>query len=194
MIQLNDAKLLMQLAKRAVYTVFSSETINVSDEIKAKFSNKQGVFVTIKLDGKLRGCIGYPYPEFPLYRAVIQAARGAAFDDPRFPPMRIDEMKNSEFELSILSVPKLINVKKPEEYINHIQIGKDGLIIKGRMNAGLLLPQVATEYGWDETEFLNQVCVKAGMHPNAWHDLTNRVYHFQAQVFKEENGDVVEEI
>ena len=194
MIQLNDAELLMQLAKSAVYTVFSSETLNVSDEIKNKFSNKQGVFVTINVDGNLRGCIGYPYPEFPLYRAIIQAARGASFDDPRFPPMRKNEVDQAEFELSILSVPELINVKNPEEYLNQIQVGRDGLIMKGRTGAGLLLPQVATKYNWDASEFLTQTCVKAGMHPNAWHDLTNRIYRFQAQVFKEEEGKVVEEI
>ena len=84
-------------------------------EIETKFKEKQGVFVTLNKNGQLRGCIGYPQPIMPLYKAVINAARAAAFEDPRFPAVRKDELKEISFELSVLTVPELIEAK-PEEY------------------------------------------------------------------------------
>ena len=103
------------------------------------------------------------------------------------------EFEKVNIEVSVLTVPHLIEVRNPEDYINNIKVGRDGLIIKGTFESGLLLPQVAVEYNWDPTTFLNQTCVKAGLDANAWRDFDNiRVYSFQSEVFKEQvKGEVV---
>jgi len=183
---------LLKLAKEAVLSEFSGKELKVSDEIKEKCSKEQGCFVTITKHGELRGCIGFPEPVYPLWKAVIEAARAAAFNDPRFPPLSKEELSEVRFELSVLTVPELIEVSKPEEYLEKIVIGEDGLIIRGYFGSGLLLPQVFTEYNCTPEMALEMTCQKAMLAPGSWRDLSNKVYKFQAQIFSEENGKVVE--
>jgi len=169
---------LLKLARDSLITYFSN-TIPDSD-----FSEKRGVFVTLHKDGQLRGCIGYPDPVMELSLAVIDAARHAAFNDPRFEPVKEDELTELKIEVSVLSVPKVLEVA-PEEYVNNIKIGRDGLIIRGAFGSGLLLPQVATEEKWNATEFLNHLCLKAGMSQDDWKDPVNQILTFQAEIFSE---------
>jgi hypothetical protein len=152
------------------------------------------VFVTLSKDGELRGCIGFPEPTYALKRAIVEAARSAAFDDPRFPPVTKEEMNEITIEVSALTIPKLVKVKDSEEYEDMIIIGKDGLIIRGKFGSGLLLPQVPVDYGWNVKEFLKHLCMKAGLLSDAWKDLDNKIYSFQAQIFEEiePRGEVVE--
>jgi hypothetical protein len=192
MIAIEDGRLLVALARNAVKSALHDESLKVDDYLKNSYSHKGGVFVTITQDGELRGCIGFPEAVMPLYKAIVNAAKSAALEDPRFMPITKEEYKHLSFELSILTPPQKINVKTPEEYLKKIRIGDDGLIIRGNRGSGLLLPQVAIELHWDQKQFLDQICVKAGLERNAWKDLKNELYKFQAQIFSEENGQVVE--
>lgn len=191
MLSLEEGKILIKLARHSIETFFLGNNLVLGTA--EKFSEKQGVFVTIHKFGNLRGCIGYPEPVLPLNRAIVQAARAAAFQDPRFPPLQKSELDEVDIEISVLTVPKLIEVIKPEDYLDRIKIGKDGLIIRG-MSSGLLLPQVFTEYDSTPKEALEMTCQKAGLHNDAWKNPSNQMFKFQAQIFAEQepNGEIVE--
>ncbi|MBP5475806.1 MAG: TIGR00296 family protein, partial [Methanomicrobium sp.] len=167
-----EGKIALAAAKFAVYDKVA-KTANtekaappdISDyEI---FNEKRGVFVTLTEEGELRGCIGYPYPVLPLGEALHDAAVSAAVRDPRFMPVRENELAAIEFEVTILTPPELLTCSAAERPKN-IEVGRHGLIIKDRGMSGLLLPQVATEYGWDAEEFLMHTCIKAGTDRDAW--------------------------
>lgn len=166
-------------------------------EIPKAFEEKSGAFVTINLhpSGELRGCIGYPQPFFPLIKSIEKGAEGAA-EDPRFPPLRAEELDGITVEVSLLTPPQLIEVKKPKELPKHVTVGVDGLSVAQGPYRGLLLPQVAAEYKWDAGEFLSEACMKAGLLADAWLDPATRVYKFQAEVFgeAEPGGTVVRRI
>jgi len=140
---------------------------------------KKGAFVTLKKDDHLRGCIGRIEARKPLYKTVGEMALAAAFDDPRFPPLKPDEWKNMAVEISVLS--PLEEVKD----IDEIEIGIHGLYITKGFHSGLLLPQVASEYRWDRLTFLQETCHKAGLHRDAWRDKDTKVYIFSAEVIGE---------
>jgi uncharacterized protein (TIGR00296 family) len=161
----------------------------IKESLKSEFLEKKGVFVTLHTypSHDLRGCIGIPYPEKELIRAVRDAALASAFEDPRFEPLTKEELGKITIEISILTEPKLIKVKNPKEYINKIKIGRDGLIIKYGWYSGLLLPQVPVEQGWNEEEFLSWLCYKAGLPGDAWYEEGVEIYSFQAQIFYEES-------
>jgi len=139
------------------------------------FYDERGCFVTLTEEGELRGCIGYPEPVKPLIDALIDSARNAC-RDPRFPPLEPSELGKIRIEVSVLTKPKPI---KPSE----VKVGRDGLIIRQGFRSGLLLPQVAVEYGWTKDEFLQHTCIKAGLPPDAWK--TAELLTFQAEVFGE---------
>jgi uncharacterized protein (TIGR00296 family) len=192
MIKQEQAGKLIMLAREAVSAYFQGKEITVSKDIKDEFGEDAGVFVSLYLGGDLIGCIGIPRPTMALYKAVIQSAKGAAFEDPRFPPLRKDQFDRLRIEISVLTEPEVIEVDKPEDYPEKIEIGKDGLMIKDEFGSGLLLPQVAVEWKWKPKEFLEQTCRKAGLEPDCWCNNKRNVYKFQAQVFAEENGKIVE--
>jgi len=182
MLSEEQKKRVLELAREAIESYFQHKEPKFDDKFLSK---KHGVFVTIKLGDQLRGCIGFPEPTYTLGEAIIQASRAAAFNDPRFPELNESELKDIKIEVSVLTEPDEIKVKKPEEYIEKINIGTDGLIAKKGFQAGLLLPQVATEWGWDSKEFLQQTCVKAGLTIDAWKDADTKIFKFQADVFSE---------
>jgi len=145
---------------------------------------ERGIFVTLTKDGELRGCIGFPEPIFPLGVAALRAARSAAFEDHRFQPLQASEVDKVKIEVTVLTTPKQIEVKSQKD-LAKIKIGRDGLIVRQRGYSGLLLPQVATEYGWKAEEFLEHTCQKAGLPKNAWLSPDTKVFKFQGQIFKE---------
>jgi len=155
-------------------------------EIPKAFETKSGAFVTLNEhpSGLLRGCIGYPQPFFPLVKSIEKAAEGAA-EDPRFPRLTSEELDRVTVEVSILTPPELIDVKKPKDLAKSVNVGVDGLSVAQGPYRGLLLPQVAVEYAWDAAEFLSEACMKAGLLADAWLDPATRVYKFQAEVFAE---------
>jgi len=178
-----DKKLLLKLARESIKTYFKAEKPSL-EKVK-HLKEKRGVFVTLHEDGELKGCIGFPMPVYSLNTAIVEAARSAAFHDPRFPPLEEDELDKIEIEISVLTVPEEIKVSHSNEYMEKIKIGEDGLIIQGPFGSGLLLPQVATEQGFNVPQFLNCLCQKAGMGFNCWKDLHNKISKFQAEVFNE---------
>lgn len=138
----------------------------------------RGVFVTLKQEGQLRGCIGYTEPHKPLGEAVAAAAISAATQDPRFSPVTLEQLDSIHIEISVLSVPE------PVGDVEEIVTGRNGLIVRQGFRTGLLLPQVATEYDLDRVEFLEHTCMKAGLPSDAWQEGAE-VLRFSAEVFGE---------
>ena len=137
----------------------------------------RGIFVSLHKEGRLRGCIGYIKPYKSIVQSVAEMAVAAAFDDPRFSPLKAEEVSLLEIEISILG--ELMLIKGPDDVI----IGRDGLYISHPWGSGLLLPQVATEWRWDADTFVREVCRKAGLPPEAWRDAQARLFRFEAEVF-----------
>ena len=138
---------------------------------------RRGAFVTLHRKGSLRGCIGIVMPIKPLNEAIREMALSAAFGDPRFMPLRAEELRGLEIEISVLT--PLREIEDPDE----IEVGIHGLmIVKGR-HSGLLLPQVATENRWDRETLLDNTCLKAGLQPDAWREPDATIYAFSADVF-----------
>ncbi len=138
-----------------------------------------GSFVTITENGQLRGCIGYIRAYKPLYQTVHECAISAALNDYRFTPLQQNELDKIHLEISVLSPLEKV------ENLDDIKVGRDGLLIVKGAYQGVLLPQVATEYGWDRTTFLEQTCRKAGLPPDAYKDKDTTIYKFSAEVFSE---------
>ncbi len=186
-----DGELAVRLARRAIEECLGNGKKIEPDNLPKVFNEHRGVFVTLKtpelIQGikskELRGCIGRPYPILPLGKAIIISAINAARDDPRFHPVKPEEIDELIIEVTVLTVPKLINAK-PKDLPDKIIIGRDGLIVATGMCSGLLLPQVAVEHGFDCTEFLCQTCMKAGLMPDAWLNGAE-VYSFEGQIFEE---------
>jgi uncharacterized protein (TIGR00296 family) len=191
MLSLEQGSVLVKFARGVIKESFKQEVL----EWLPEFSEKQGVFVTLLNfpSHELRGCIGFPNPELPLGKAVMEAAKAAAFSDPRFPALEQNELNKIIIEISVLTVPQEMKCPKAELSKN-IKTGRDGLIIKFDGRSGLLLPQVPVEWKWNAEEFIKQTCIKAGLHPEAWKNPECRVYRFQAQIFSEEKpkGKIVE--
>ncbi len=195
MLTKSEGELAVSLARRAIEECLKNGKKLNPDNLPKVFREKRGVFVTLskkRQSKELRGCIGRPYPVLPLGEAIIVSAINAARDDPRFNPVKPEEMDNIVIEVTVLTVPKRINAK-PGELPEKIVIGRDGLIVATGMHSGLLLPQVSVEHGFDSTEFLCQTCMKAGLMPDAWLSGAE-VYSFEGQIFEEiEPGGEVRE-
>lgn len=181
---IREGELLIQLARESIHSFFTGALMHF-EPYKKKLSQPQGVFVTLFNGGYLRGSIGYPHTKYPLYRAVFHTARSAAFEDKRFPRLTLQEFPSIEIEVSIISEPELLQVKKHQDYLKKIHLGKEGLLIEGIYGKCALLPQVAVDNKWTLEEFLNGLCTEAGLSPDAWHDLKNKVYRFTMQTFTE---------
>jgi len=183
-----EGKELLRAAREAIshYFEFNEEPSILKNVDLDKYQEARGVFVTLKKGKELRGCIGFPLPMFPLGKAVVKAAIAAAFEDPRFPALGKEELRGVEIELSVLTVPEKIEVKDSSEYLEKIKIGRDGLIIKYGGNSGLLLPQVPGEQGWGVEEYLDGICMKAGLAPGTWKEEGISLEAFRAQIFNEE--------
>ena len=186
MISISEGAYLIKLARTSVERYLLESVIIKPDE---DMMDKVGVFVTLNYINSrkqeyLRGCIGFPLPQKSLYESVVEAAIGAATQDPRFPPVHRQELEDIIFELSILTPPAEI-IGKPAEYKNQITLGRDGLMLHCRFGSGLLLPQVPVELKWNVEEYLANICYKAGAPADAWLDPSSKLYKFQAIVFRE---------
>lgn len=181
----NKLKHLVKIARETVERYFESKKLTIKHYPQLK--EKRGIFVTIKTypNGELRGCVGFPLPFYSLGEGVQRAAYAAAFEDTRFPPLEKEELEKVVFEVSILTTPKLIKVRNPKEYLEKIEPGKDGLILKHGIHQGLFLPQVWKEIP-DKENFLSSLCFKALLPPDCWLDEKTRIYKFRVKSFKEE--------
>ena len=169
--------MLLQLAHESILSALEQREISL-DPPTSHLSEQRGVFTSLYLGDALRGCVGYVLPLNSLYRAVAGTARAAAFNDTRFSPITIPEASHLKIELSILTVPKPIS---PEAVV----VGRHGLLITMQGQRGLLLPQVAVEYGWDRETFLRQTCQKAGLPIDAWQNGAT-IEAFTAEIFGDE--------
>lgn len=194
---LEEGSFLVRLARASITSFFASRKILDLKPPYPKLEERSGAFITLNTypDAELRGCIGFPEPIYPLYKAVIRAALAAAFEDPRFPPLSESELEEITIEVSVLTPPERIDtvVESREELPELIEVGKHGLIVRRGPFSGLLLPQVAVEYDWDPREFLDQTCIKAGVHARCWSIEGTEVYRFSAIIFAEKspNGEVL---
>lgn len=167
--------------KNIAHYLTHQEMLPLKDvDVPPEFTEKRGVFVTLKKHGDLRGCIGYPEPVFPLITALLECSVAAALEDPRFRPVTLTEMEEIEVEVTVLTTPEEI-IPAPE----NVRVGEDGLMVERGIYSGLLLPQVAVEWEWDAEEFLCETCMKAGLPPDCWLDKETKVYTFQGQIFSE---------
>jgi len=186
-----EGKYMVKLARATIEAELGLREAPSRADAPKVTQEKCGIFVTLNKAGagshSLRGCIGYPYPVKRLLDALTESATNAAFDDPRFPPVKASEMERILVEISVLTPPETIRVATPREHSSHVKVGEDGLIVSRGMRRGLLLPQVATDWGWDPEEFLSQCCLKAGLPPDAWLLEGTEVQRFQAIIFAEEN-------
>lgn len=172
-----EGRILLNLAHRSIETALAEQPIDTAAPTQ-HLAEPRGAFTTLHLFEKLRGCIGYVLPTGSLYQTVAETARAAAFEDPRFQPVTLDEAPQLKIEISVLSVPRPI---RPED----VEVGKHGLIVTVGMRRGLLLPQVPVEWEWDRETFLEQTCAKAGLPPDAWLRGAD-IQAFTAEVFGEE--------
>ena len=189
-----DGEILVKTARSAVAEYLKTgKMITLQEDFKSKFSYNSGAFVTLSQAKNLRGCIGFPTPEKKLYQSIVEAAIASATEDPRFPSVKYKELEDIVFEVTVLTPPVEIKVENPSEYPNKIKVGRDGLIVKWEFGAGLLLPQVPIEYGWNQEEFLSHTCEKAGAPPDCWKLKSTQVLKFEGIIFKEivPNGNVI---
>ena len=183
----DDKTLLLKLAREAITSQFNDLKINeeLIYEVE-KFDIKKSVFVTLTKNKELRGCIGHVIPILPEYRAIIEAAKSAAFSDPRFPALDRSELPFISVEISVLTPMEKLEVSNAEDYFKKIKIGTHGLFIEAKAGeSGLLLPQVFLEYKADPLHALQMLCQKAGLPVNAWKNLDNNIFVFGAEIFSE---------
>jgi len=185
-----EGAFLVKLARKAVeHNLKDGRIISPTDGVSPKLQEPRGVFVTVNAVAgrtkRLRGCIGFPYPTYPLVKAVVEVAIESATRDPRFPPMSAKELDHVVFEVSVLTPPQLVRVQSPDTYPAAVRIGQDGLIVESGYNKGLLLPQVPVEWGWDAEEFLCQCCMKAGLSPDYWVLKGTKIYKFSCIIAQE---------
>ncbi|MHA2066282.1 MAG: TIGR00296 family protein [Candidatus Thorarchaeota archaeon] len=186
----DEGTLLVKLARQTVDEfVLNNAKPSPPNDVPPKLWQKSGVFVTLNLleDNyvRLRGCIGRPYPTQPLIEATIDSAVDAAVNDYRFGPMSPKELDQVIVDLSVLTPPQKLEYSSPEDLMNIIQVGRDGLIASRGMMRGLLLPQVPVQYGWDVKTFLEHTCNKAGLPSDLWKTPEVEFMSFQAEIFGE---------
>lgn len=174
----SEKKFLLEVARRTLlYAVERREAVENLPENEI-LQRPGGAFVTLRCRGRLRGCIGQFASRDPLIEVVRYCARAAALEDPRFEPVRAEELAGLELEISVLSAAQ-------EILFEEIEIGRHGLIVARGWQRGVLLPQVAAEYRWTVERFLEETCAKAGLERDAWKDPATRVHAFTAEVFCE---------
>jgi AmmeMemoRadiSam system protein A len=175
----DERRLLLGLAHEAILSTLERREIRL-DPPTDHLNQPRGAFTTLYLHGELRGCVGYVLPVSPVYRAVADTARAAAFEDTRFEPVTLPEARELKIELSILSPPRPIDAEE-------VEIGRHGLLVSMNGRRGLLLPQVPVEHHWDRVTFLEQTCRKAGLPLDAWQKGAS-IEAFTAEIFGEKSG------
>lgn len=180
MLSKTQRQLLLKIARETLENYLAKKKLPELKIDDPSLLEKRGVFVTLRKKGELRGCIGTLLPQEPLANAVRSMAIQSATGDPRFPSVTLEELKDIEIEISVLTVP--VKVSSPDEIV----LGRDGVIVKKGFRQGVFLPQVADETGWTKEQFLSALCAhKAGLEPDAWKKPDTELYIFQAEVFSE---------
>ena len=170
---------LLRIARETIESFIRHRTVPEFSVEEPELQRKAGAFVTLKAHNRLRGCIGYVEGIKPLYETVRDMAIAASTEDPRFEPVREQELSDLELEISVMS--PLRKISDPQE----VEVGVHGILMKRGFRSGLLLPQVATEHHWARQTFLEHTCLKAGLPRDAWKDQDIQIFVFSAQVFHE---------
>lgn len=178
-LSLEEKRTLLALARSAIAKKLKAAAPEPETGSGPGLSSPGGAFVTLHKLGALRGCIGTFSSSGPLTQTVEEMAQAAAFNDPRFPPLREEELAQVDLEISVLTPMRRV------ESIDEIEVGRHGLYIVQEPYRGVLLPQVATENDWDRDTFLKHTCLKAGLHNDCWQDEKTEIYVFSADVFGE---------
>lgn len=181
----DDEKLSLKIVRENITSYLNDKEYHPDMNLPKIFNEEMGVFVTLNKKSSLRVCIGYIEAYEPLIDALLDLSLASAFDDPRFTPVKKDEIDDITIEISLLSKPELINVNEYDEYLTQIKIGIDGLIIENGYYRGVFLPQVPVEQHWDVLQYLENLGYKAGASANLWKEENTRIYKFQAHVFEE---------
>lgn len=175
-----EKKFLHETARESIRQGFASGSRSGPKNVPPENSplrHKFGAFVTLKIDGRLRGCIGNIVGVHPLYRTVADMAHAAAFEDYRFPPLTPEEAARMTVDISVMS--PLTRCPDPEA----VEIGRHGLLLSKNGRQGVFLPQVPVEWNWDRRTYLDQLCRKAGLPFGAWREPDAELYWFEAVVF-----------
>lgn len=174
----DEQRFLLALARRSIEEFLKTGKRLRPEAGSKKLSSKRGAFVTLKVDGQLRGCTGYPLPHKLLIEAIAAMAVAAATQDYRFLPLKVEELPRTRIEISVLTLPQ------PVKEVKEIEVGRHGIIVSKGIAKGLLLPQVPSEYGWDLETYLRHGCLKAGLDEDEWQKGAD-IEVFEAQVFSE---------
>ena len=174
----SDQQRLLKIARESVEAHLRQQEFHAPETLEGLLAENHGAFVSIHKGNELRGCIGNLSPTLTLSRTVADCAVAAAVEDPRFPPLTVDELEKVEFEISVLSPFEIV------DNVETIEIGRHGLLISKRSARGLLLPQVPVTYGWGRERFLAETCRKAGLKPDEWKEGAV-IFSFTADVFGE---------
>jgi AmmeMemoRadiSam system protein A len=173
-----ESRSLLEWARQAIVLAVSESQLPATIPKDGIFGERRGVFVTLHVGGRLRGCIGVVESQEPLGESIVRCATGAALRDPRFPPLRENELEELEIEISLLSPAEPI---RPDQ----IEVGRHGLLIAYEKQRGLLLPQVATEHRFNRKQFLEEACRKAGLAREAWSQDEVQILGFTCEIFSE---------
>jgi AmmeMemoRadiSam system protein A len=174
-----EQKILLQTARQAITARLEDRKPKYPEPTEL-LKKKCGAFVTLHKRGRLRGCIGFVTAGKPLIDTVAEAAQSSAFGDPRFPALTAKEVDQIDIEISVLTPLRRI------ESVEEIRVGEHGIMLRSGFRSGLLLPQVATEYGWDRDTFLAHTCQKAGLPGECWRSADTEIEIFSAVVFGEQ--------
>jgi uncharacterized protein len=175
----SDRDHLLTIARRSLAEMVQGrDFVPPRPSVGSALERRDGVFVTLKRRQRLRGCIGHLVGSQPLPGSVATLARSAAREDPRFPPLRPEELDGLRIEVTVMSP------LEPIDGVDQVEVGRHGLVVEQGFQRGLLLPQVATEQGWDAMTFLEHTCHKAGLPPDAWSHGA-KVFRFEAVFFGE---------
>ena len=178
---LNDCaqKELLSLARHTLESYLTGRVIQEYSPTSPELLAHKGAFVSLHASQTLRGCIGQLGADEELYKVVQECVVSAATSDTRFAPVTPAEIAALQIEISVLEPFRVL------ESVEEIEVGIHGLFVVRGGKRGVLLPQVASEYGWDRYEFLAQTCRKAGLPGDAWRDSATSIRTFEAQVFSE---------
>ncbi len=170
---------LLRIAREAISNKLHNEPVSPASANLKALLEPCGAFVTLRIGGQLRGCIGYIESSRPLAQVVAEVAEKAAVEDPRFVPLTVSEFEQTNIEISILSPLRQITS------VEEIEVGVHGLLLESGPNRGLLLPQVAVEYQWNREQFLEATAKKAGLNERAWQEADARLFVFTAEIVQE---------
>ena len=180
-----EKQTLLEIARREVQRAAQGNPPDSTEDL-APHIPCAGVFVTLRRRGRLRGCIGQLSPRDSLAYTVAYCARSAALEDPRFKPLRPEELLHLEIEISVLSPAEAITVDR-------IEPGQHGLVVRNGARRGVLLPQVAAQFHWNAQRFLEETCMKAGLDRHAWKDSATEIRGFTTEVFAGSAESLAEE-